>query len=161
MTTIAFSDGVMAGDGRLSTDDGSIITDTYVKIRDCGGHIVGLTGTASVFEKVFKWFANGANLDKMPEGEWEALVWNKNEGTLAIIEEGADDYIFINPSEPHAIGSGAELARIAMVCGKNPVDALNLIKAYNKDTGGAIISVQCFKLEGKTVKRSSKSKAAT
>ena len=145
MTTIVFSNGVMAGDGRLSTDDGKIITDTYVKIRDCGGYIVGLTGAAAVFERVWQWFSSGADIKKIPEGEWEALVWHKATGKLAIIEYGGGDYIYINPEEHHAIGSGADLAKVALVCGKSPVDALNLIMAYNKDTGGTVVSFKCNK----------------
>jgi ATP-dependent protease HslVU (ClpYQ) peptidase subunit len=156
MTTIAFSNGVMAGDGRLSTDDGAILTDTYIKVRDCGKYVVGLAGTASSFEKVFKWFTSGANLQKKPDGDWEALVWDKAAGTLAILEYGSDDYIFINKNEAHSIGSGAEMARIAMICGKSPVDALNLITAYNKDTGGTVVSLKCSKIAA----RSRKKKAA-
>lgn len=152
MTTIAFSNGVMAGDGRLSTDEGSILTDTYVKVRDCGKYIVGLTGSAACFEKVYKWFASGADLKKFPEGDWEALVWDKEHGTLGLIEYGASDYIYISPDEPHSIGSGAELARVAMVCGKTPEEALNLIMAYNKDTGGTIVSLRCSKTQKKAPK---------
>lgn len=155
MTTIVFANRVMAADGRLSNDMGTIITDSYCKVRKCGRYIVGLCGKASDFETVFSWFVDGADLQDIPEGDWEAMVWDRVNEKIGILEAEGANFIWIDKNEVHAIGSGAEIARIAMVCGKTTTEAISMTALYNKDTGGKITAIICdkTKLKKKATKK--------
>jgi len=153
MTTIVFLNGVMAGDGRLSNDDGDILTDRYIKVRQCGRYVVGLCGAARHFDDVWQWYSTGRVRTKRPEGEWEALVWDSNTGCLFVHEADADSPIQIPADEPHSIGAGAGFARVAMECGKNAVEALEITKQFHSGTGGSITFVECKLQKRKTKPR--------
>lgn len=133
----------MACDGRLSTDDGDIHTDSYVKIRDCGRYIVGLCGDAMHFEAVWKWYANGCKHKTKPPGAYSSLAFDKHTGSLHTYEMDADSCIFLPDGEATAIGAGANLARVALMCGKGAAEAIKIVEQFQSGTGGKISTLKC------------------
>lgn len=142
MTTIAYRDGVMVGDGRLCADT-HILTDRYVKIRDCGKFIVGLAGNAESFEAVWKWYKDGCKVKSKPKGDYETLAYEKSTGKLHTYEMKSKMCVYLPSDEPAAIGAGADYARVAMGCGKTALEAVKLSERFNSDTGGESTIVVC------------------
>lgn len=142
MTTIAYRDGVMVGDGRLCADT-HILTDRYVKVRDCGKFIVGLAGNAESFEAVWKWYQNGCKVKSKPKGNYETLAYEKSTGKLHTYEIKGKSCVVLPSDEPAAIGAGADYARVAMGCGKSAVEAVKLAERFNSDTGGESTVIIC------------------
>lgn len=137
MTTIVFKNGVMAADGLVSDDGNQIHMSNYEKIRSCGQYIVGLAGTCSDFDGVFKWFEDGCEEEECPEGDWEALVWD-NEKQLLKCFEGNEKPVIYPIGNAAAIGSGGKYAMVAMRCGRTAKQAVTIAKDFDTATGGTI-----------------------
>lgn len=153
MTTVAYRDGIMVGDGRLCADT-HILTDRYVKVRDCGKFIVGLAGNADCFEAVWDWYCAGCKGKSKPKGSYETLAFEKATGKLHTYEIKSKTCVYLPTDEPAAIGAGADYARVAMGCGKTALEAIKLAERFNSDTGGNPTIVVCTQ----TVKKKARTK---
>jgi len=154
MTTVVYHDGVMVADGRLSSGS-FILTDNFVKIRDCGKHIVGLAGNADCFEEVWKWYSGGCKVNSKPKGHYETLAYEKATGSIHTYEMKSKRCVQLPSGESAAIGAGSEYAKVAMSCGKTALETIALVAQFNSDTGGKPTVVAC---SSATVKKKARTK---
>ena len=150
MTTIAFRDGVIAADSRLtySTEGGGgrkhLCTKLYRKRvgegRKAHDVIIATAGESSPALLFVDWYGSGKPVPEMlrdlggdftcliltPKGLFEADVYCRPDQIL----------------EPfYAVGSGAKEALAAMHCGKSARDAVAIAARIDPYTGGRITSM--------------------
>jgi 20S proteasome alpha/beta subunit len=137
MTTIAYKDGVIAFDSRLSEED-LIISDSYTKhYIDDFNHIF-FSGTVVLVPVLVEMF--GGPLLAQAPGEIEALVWNGKELYWSGINDGYYFNMNIKLDTPFAIGSGKIFAYTAFDMGADAVKAVEMAAKRDKNTGGVIHS---------------------
>jgi len=139
MTTIAYKDGVIAYDSRMTKTNGTLISDNYQKKIERDGVIFFFTGGTASFDKLIKAYLTG-NIE---------FPINAN----AVVIDGDDIfYIGCDPdSEPQecwkepispqiceAWGSGSDFALTAMDMGANAFDAVKMAAKRDVYTGGDI-----------------------
>lgn len=118
MTIIAYRDGVMAAD--TCATDGFLTN--CLKLYKKQGHVIGFCGDVAQAMVFVDWFFNqkkNRKPDLAQEGEWEAMIlnkdgvttWDKSLRPLPI----SDDF--------YAIGSGSQLAMGAMEAGATAEEA--------------------------------------
>ena len=125
MTVIAWKDGVLAADKRMTTSWGA--HDTVKKIghaRD--GALYGITGEAPIGLRMLAWWQAGAVAADFPPEAAKA-----NEATLVIFLATGDVAQFTTGPYPSllaqgvcAFGAGRDFAMAAMVCGKSAAEAV-------------------------------------
>lgn len=123
MTTIAYKDGVLAADTRVTQGDtihpdASKIVSSYPGAVAFCGHV-----------KVIQMYRSQARKDfqKLPDEGWEAITT----GGFLIDADGA--HLRIKDGDFWAIGSGAHLALGAMAAGATPEEAVRIAARF--DTG--------------------------
>ena len=123
---------MLAGD-RMSSDEW--LTRATRKVHRLRGHLVGAAGNSAVCREALAWFGRGASVDDFP-----ASMRDRDEATsLLVIVPGTLDVLLyqgtpwpIELFDPlQAIGSGADAAVAAMLCGKTAAEAV------------AIASIRC------------------
>lgn len=147
MTTIAYKDGVMAGDGRVScTETGHVFMDTSVKVWKLPDG--GLFGAAGCDEDIA--LVHGALMagkSKIPDHLEEIFgVWVKPNGDVYVTEgapwhKWGEDFI--------AIGSGKRCAHTALKLGHDAVTAVKMGIEGDVYSGGAITIVELGNGSGK------------
>lgn len=137
MTTIAYKDGVIAFDSRLSEDD-LIISDSFSKHYSDDSIHVFFAGTV-VLVPVLIDMLDGPLLAQAP-GELEALVWNGKQLYWAGIDGGYYYKMNINLDTPFAIGSGKIFAYTSFDMNGDAVTAVTMAAKRDKNTGGVINS---------------------
>jgi len=142
MTTVAYKAGVFACDGRIQSEDGTILTDSYNKVRDCGETIVGLAGVVNTFESVWEWAKQGYKEEDRPDGEYEALIYCKRTRKIKVLESEAVGFILLDADSFVAIGSGASGAMMAMQCGKTAKAAVEAVISRNSSSGGIVRTIK-------------------
>lgn len=149
MTTIAYRDGVMAGDSRAWSGDKHPIG-SKTKVYKIGKLLVGISsskvGEPTSFLNLLKEHLNTDGLfdPVMVEADREYGVQ-----ALVVDENGAayywdDGQAFSGPltADYYAIGSGEQTALAAMVLGKNAVEAVELAIQLDPWTGGEVRTVR-------------------
>ncbi|TYO65499.1 hypothetical protein FXV83_16315 [Bradyrhizobium hipponense] len=137
MTTIAYKDGVLAGDTLMIK--GSTITGHITKIvrRESDGALCGGSGNLNWLQAFHRWFLDGEKDDEMPEpSEYDnAIIARKDDPEVEIFEFGGS-FVF----EPNftAIGSGKEYAFGAMSAGADAEEAIRIACLYDPGTGGEV-----------------------
>ncbi len=147
MTTIAYKDGVLAADGRMTTGT-SIMTDSFNKIFDVQGMgytvegdevlAFGLAGFLSAKATLEYCMKEGLKVTSAIDSEegFAALVVCRNTTWFIAKDEEAPNLSFIEiPEGIHwAIGSGKAIANHYLhTTGCDPLDAV--IEACKTDTG--------------------------
>lgn len=148
MTTIAYKDGVLAADSRLTVDHGSgarvhfcrkLFRKKITEGKKTFEVIVATAGEASSGMVFFDWYGTGKPIPEVllhlggdftclvlrPDGLFEFDVYCRAEK----IEE-----------DQYAIGSGAMAALAAMRCGKSALEAVRIAAQIDLYTGGRIVS---------------------
>lgn len=151
MTTIAFRDGVLAGDSRV-TFAGRWITGTTTKLARIDGFGFGFCGSIWVGKAIFREmtkladkgglrqsFIDGERIDRLidapklsDEDHFDCLVISP-EGELFSFEENLVPYRMEAPFA--AIGSGSPFALGAMGAGASAVDAVKIAGSLDVCTG--------------------------
>ncbi len=141
MTTIAYKDGIMAGD-TLHTRGGVVMSTIVTKIwRSRSGWLIGLTGYAGMAPKVEAWVENDcANppptfAKRSDDGSEGELLVVKPNGQAGIIERHGE---WFRVDEPAATGSGYELALGAMAAGASAAEAVQIAMRYDRNSGGEV-----------------------
>lgn len=142
---------MMVADVKVTDDEGDCPTYFATKITRFLGGIAGACGDAGNCLRFLEW----ARKDfEQPEPKF---IEGKDAKFVGLILNAKGLHIFY-PGLPtaeklvgadaqfYAIGSGGELARLAMHLGKHPVDAVKLACRYDEASGGRI---QVLKLKGK------------
>jgi len=137
MTTIAYRDGVIAFDSRLSEED-LIISDTYDKSYKEDGLNIFFAGSVVLVPMLVEFIVNSSQIE-MP-GELEALVWMDNELLWAGLSDGYYYKLPIKLDTCFAIGSGKPHAYTAMDMGADATLAVKMAMRRDKNTGGLINS---------------------
>ena|ERR1700694_4242478 len=135
MTTIAYRDGILAADGRV-TDGHLILTDECKKIRRLSdGALFALAGDDVYEEKIVEILED---MDSpLPQGKDFTAILVDTEGRLSIYS-GVGDRFLPWYADFAAFGSGAEIAYGAMQMGASAEQAVVAACARNTTTGGAI-----------------------
>jgi len=157
MTTIAYRDGILAADSRVTHgEDGSARTHTCKKLfrktitqgKKTFEVVIATAGESSPGMVFVDWYGTGKPIPDIflhlggdftclvltPQGLFEYDVYCRAEEVL-------DDF--------YAIGSGAKVALGAMACGKSAIEAVRIAARYDPYTGGRIVSETLEKAEVK------------
>ncbi len=136
MTTIAYKDGIMVGDGQITRYESLIESTTCVKVRNIGGTLVGGAGNGTSIMKFFDWYADNvetawaqteySNLNILPpedlvEEDFQALVISPCGAAFEYI--GTKNILPIT-EEYAAIGSGCVYAYPLMDAGLTAKEAV-------------------------------------
>lgn len=137
MTTIAYKDGVIAWDSRLSRG-GTILTDNYnkrYKVKD--GWAVFSGDTSTIKEYVSEY-------PSPPKcgGEFNGMVVKENELRSVAFVDGILYFEIWDGSIPVAYGSGQDHAFTAMDMGATAKEAVKMAMKRDKATGGRIRSMK-------------------
>lgn len=135
MTTVAYDGTTLATDSRSV---GYYVDDAVKKLFEVDGVFYGFAGGVTDIASVIQWLQNGG-ADGKPEIKEEDVFG---------IEVNGDDVFYweknlvkIPRATPCAVGSGAVVAMTAMLCGKNAVEAVEMAKILDQNTGGDVQSV--------------------
>ena len=134
MTTIATDGVTIAADGRQCSGS-EVITDNGRKIIVRGGHIFAIAGGQAAAVAAIDWVLAGAIHDEAPKaGEhgWRLIVIDPNRRLVRYTSECPypDEFYY-----PQSFAAGADFARAAMLCGKSPAEAVQLVIDNNLETG--------------------------
>lgn len=134
MTTIAYKNGILAGDKQMNS--GTLPTRT-TKVRRCGGWICGASGDTARCHEILAWIEKGMDPATLP-----AYQRDPETCVLVIMVNQEGLYLLENSHLPHrveedfyAIGSGRDFALMAMHLGKSAPEAVELASIYDKKTG--------------------------
>jgi len=134
MTTIAYKDGIIAYDSRV-TANGAIIYDDFEKRRERGGVSFFGTGATGDIEDLVSIYNGGAIA-----GECDATALVVQNGQLLLIGY-SDGKVWKSPvrsDRPYAIGSGVDHAYTAMDMGASAYQAVEMAMKRDTGTGGQI-----------------------
>ena len=139
MTTIAYKDGVLAGDTRVSDDDGFVWTDSFRKVFKLkSGCLFGASGDTEGGEILLRALRRGITLPALPDGAEIAAVLILPDRTIHI-SEGS---IWLRWPEPFvAIGSGKKAAMGAMLAGADAQAAVAAGMKCDTYSGGHVQAV--------------------
>lgn len=154
MTTIAYKDGIMCSDGRMSLGD-MIIKDDTQKVFWVNNHLVGVCGRARAINTFVTWLQKmtdyhivnqevGELVDLVPpaleddEG-YSALVVTPSRQVL--MYEG-NTPIDMGMDVPMSVGSGSCFALAAMKAGNSAEEAVKVACELDVYSGGEITIVQ-------------------
>jgi 20S proteasome alpha/beta subunit len=142
LTIIAYKNGVLASDSRVTFND-LVLSDTIKKIHQHDGVMGGASGDASATHDFIKWIKKGANLKKLPKGKYRGLVILDRsllEGSkkIQMIHVDNQDEYFEVFDEFTAIGSGDKIAIGAMSAGATAEEAVRIASEKITSCGGAI-----------------------
>ena len=138
MTTIAYKDGVIAYDSRIT--NGSTIThDDFEKCQEVKGVKFVLSGYVCDYAKLIgAWFGETVTSTV----ECAALVFDGS--ALCYASYSAEDGLCKTPiwlERPYAIGSGSDHALTAMDMGATAYKSVEMAAKRNSSTGGTIRTV--------------------
>lgn len=134
MTTIAYKDGVMAGDSQSSWHYKEL---NAKKVQKRGDMLIGFAGDFGSGVRFCNWMFNKGEQPNVIDDSFSAIVVKGSKCyhyDRTLVPFHSDKYI--------AIGSGAEFAIAAMDCGKSAVDAVKIASRRDPHTGGKIRTVK-------------------
>jgi len=133
MTTIAYKDGVIACDSRI-TSGSLIVDDNEIKMVKKGDVVFFLAGSTSDYLAFIDAYISGASVDK--DSDCAALVIDKGMVYFVSDEEGK---LFKCPAkQPYSIGSGSKHAITAMDMGATASEAVKIAMKRDASTGGKV-----------------------
>lgn len=154
MTTVAYRNGVMVADGRVTAFD-RIEGDDFVKVFNINGLLVGGAGSATSIMKFVDWvekltqtqiaqslFVDGTvNIvppENIKEEDFTALIVSEEDGIVQYY--GGENFIRWD-KEYVAIGSGADYALAVMDAGFDAEKAVEIAMQRDVYSGGQITKV--------------------
>lgn len=145
MTTIAYKDGIVAYDSRL-TKDNVIIDDNCEKVYESNGLIFFITGTVSDFNYLMASYLKEEAVKKKIEAE--AIVIDGDDLYHTSVDENGDFWRFkMNKDVTYAIGSGSHFALAFMDSGISAEEAIYATMKRDCFTGGKVRTYQVEKVE--------------
>lgn len=136
MTTIAYKDGIIAYDSRVTR--GSLIDhDDYEKLIHRQGHRFLLSGSGPDFPALLDEFFGVSTSDRPLDAHGLAIT----NGRLYLIGHEAESGFWIDdvwPDRPFATGSGRDFALAAMDMGASAKKAVKVASKRDVYTGGKI-----------------------
>jgi len=149
MTCIAAKDGVMAADGRLSSDDSQTTVVKLIRLPD--GGVAGAAGMWAAARRALTWLANGEQGDPPSIGDETQVLIMRPDGSLWLAEAGFPAY----PLEAReaAIGSGSQGALVALLMGASALEAVQKVGEICPTIGPPYITMVPEKRKAKAIKR--------
>jgi ATP-dependent protease HslVU (ClpYQ) peptidase subunit len=143
MTTIAYKDGIIAYDGRVSRGS-TIVYDDFDKMREREGVCFFGTGsTGDINELIGAWFGE----EIVGECGANALVLHDGSLTLIGYDEGKVWKSPVVLDRSYSIGSGSEHALTAMDMGASAYQAVEIAMKRDSCTGGKIRTITVKPIE--------------
>lgn len=146
MTTVAFKDGVMAGDSRGNdVNIGNIIIPKVFRKKIKGKtYLFGVAGYWEAALMFIEWYKTRdkelkERLMKLTsESSFDVLIWD---GARLMY---GDEFMYLTElTEPYyALGSGAAYAITAMDCGKSARQAVQMAMKRDPHTAGRVVSMK-------------------
>jgi ATP-dependent protease HslVU (ClpYQ) peptidase subunit len=134
VTTIAYRDGVMAGDGRTTLGD-MVVSDTVTKVSRVKGELLGWSGSVEEAEKIKAAVRKGAE----PQEGLDVTALRVNSDGDIFLYEGT---MWVKKTAPYyAIGTGAPYALGAMDAGADAAQAALIGSKRDTSSGGKIKKV--------------------
>lgn len=143
MTTVAFKDGIMAGDTR--GHDGAVglvpIPKVFKKKIKNKEVIFGVAGYWEAALMFIDWYASrdASIMERLMklrgDDDFDVIIWDGKK----LINADALMYPVELTEAYYAIGSGAAHAITAMDCGKSAVQAVQMAMKRDTNTGGRIV----------------------
>ena len=138
MTTIAYRDGVMAADGRV-TDGQLVVTDECKKIRKLSdGALFALCGDDYLEEAIVEWLEACEPETVPPTGKDFTAILVDTSGNLSTYSGVGERFLPWYDVKFAAFGSGGELAYGAMEMGATADQAVAVAIRRNTHSGGLI-----------------------
>jgi len=137
MTTIAYRDGVLATDSRVTSGD--VIIGEVRKIAASGdGRIAAVCGVAEVCQEWLSWWAGPQDADPPELDEDTGVITVEDDGVWYHTDRGRWQL----EAEYHAVGSGRDIALGAMAVGACAVEAIEAAIKHDAMTGGRVQSLR-------------------
>ncbi len=137
MTTVAYRDGVLAADSRM-TANGWIVPDEARKIRRISdGSVCAVTGNLAAAIRFVDWLDAGRIGERPPLADSRVVRMNLTD-TLTIYE-GEGEFT-VTPAFT-AFGTGMPAAIAAMHMGADARRAVEIAALVDADTGGPVIAI--------------------
>ena len=137
MTIIAYKDGTIAADRRVSI--GCLKTQTTKIFRTPEGGLVGASGNGPILRAMIEWAVKGMLDNEYPECAKE------NDSDMLYIAPDRKIWLYstnrfgLRIEAPyHAIGGGSEFAMAAMYLGKTAVEAVEVANALSPCCGEGV-----------------------
>lgn len=141
MTTIAYRDGVMAADTLASSDGIPCRCTKLFRLDD--GRVVGFAGNVEASRLFLEWLRIGGNKPSLTDADrksFHALVMHPD----GHVDEWETDRVGVTLEDPfYAIGSGRMAALAAMHMGANAVEAIEIARLCDINTGGTTMCMRC------------------
>ena len=142
MTVIAFKDGVMAADTRLSDYNEAARATKLVRLPD--GGVAGACGKWADAYAALRWLEAGGQYedehdDKLPTISGASLLLAKPDGSLWLIEGRFPAYPLLD--KVCAVGCGAEAAKMAMTLGLSAPEAVSRVTRQDLLCGDPVQSM--------------------
>ena len=136
MTTVAYKDGVLAGDTRITCGD-LITPERATKVfKLSNGALLGAAGTLRNAHTLRRAIENGHPL---PDVKGVDAVMITPDGTIYCYDRDAWNEI---NAPYHAIGSGCEYAYTALWLGHDAITAVKAGIQFDKNSGGKVMAVR-------------------
>ena len=142
MTTIAYKDGIIAYDSRLTAGE-VILSDNIEKKVVVGDDVLFMTGPTSDYKSFIEAF-KGNNIKKDTLDAAAIAVVGGNLFKCGY-QDGDLWMCPIDELTPTSIGSGSEFAYGAMDCGKSAAESVKVASGRDVNTGGEIRTFKIFK----------------
>ncbi|ADX32157.1 hypothetical protein PAK_P30143 [Pseudomonas phage PAK_P3] len=141
MTTIAYKDGIIATDGRIT--QGGVITDEDAEKRlEVDGIVFWLSGAVCDWKVIAEAYVNGDGMEDQ-ELKVSGLVLD-GDGLHFISWDGGIYSEKVNLERPRAAGSGTQFALGAMMAGASAEEAVEAAKALDIYSGGTVRSYKLW-----------------
>ncbi|WKW89021.1 peptidase HslV family protein [Pseudomonas phage LSL4] len=141
MTTIAYKDGIIATDGRIT--QGGVITDEDAEKRlEVNGIVFWLSGAVCDWKVIAEAYVNGDGMEDQ-ELKVSGLVLD-GDGLHFISWDGGIYSEKVNLERPRAAGSGTQFALGAMMAGASAEEAVEAAKALDIYSGGTVRSYKLW-----------------
>lgn len=139
MTTIAYKDGVMAGDTRAVIDE--VIEPGHYrkvfKLKD--GSLIGFAGNVPDIQAMIREMKKDPNKTMPGKSDLYAI---KVTQSGKVMERDAGGWSESEDAKYYAIGSGRVPALVAMHCGKSAKQAIEIAMKFDRNTGGKVQTVR-------------------
>jgi 20S proteasome alpha/beta subunit len=135
MTTIAYKDGVLAADRRVTKGDQIVQYKHRKAYKNVEGWLYAGSGTVSDLKRFEAWAETDDGSKTPPKGDYEGLMVSP-EGRVWAVEGGV--MWRMTGAKFMAIGSGGPVALGALHAGADAVQAVKIAQLVDSSSGGGV-----------------------
>lgn len=141
MTTVAYKDGVLAADRRVTF--GAVKDAFSTKIARGQNGLIGVAGALTLSRRALRWFVEGETSERpafsLGDKIAQAIIVRPS-GALEFHDDAG--WAQIETSQPYyALGTGAEFAYGAMASGASAVEAVEIASRFDLQSGDGVDSL--------------------